>query len=220
VTEVAQNKPASFTDHLRIRFKGVLDPIGAFLIRLGLTPNAVTILGLVGNIIGAVVLATGHVSWGGLIILLAGPVDALDGTMARLKGEASPFGAFLDSVADRYSELIIYGGLLIYFIQTQNWQGMILVYFSAAGSVLVSYVKARAEGVGFTAKVGILTRVERYLVLAPALLFYQPIIGLWIIAILANFTAIQRIINVRQQAFTTRTDLKLSSKSRSDKQSN
>jgi CDP-diacylglycerol---glycerol-3-phosphate 3-phosphatidyltransferase len=195
-----KKKPATFTDFLRVQFKGILDPIGGFLNRLGLTPNAVTIFGLIGNFFGAYLLAVGQISWGGVVVLLMGPIDALDGTMARLRGEPTSFGGFIDSVTDRYSELVIYLGLIIHFLLLQNWLACALVYLAAAGSVLVSYVKARAETLGFEAKIGILTRVERFLVLAPLLVINQPIIALWIIAILANVTAIQRIWHVRCQA--------------------
>lgn len=163
-------------------------------------PNTITILGLVGNTAGAYLLAMGQTTWGGVVVLLMGPIDALDGTMARLRGEPTNFGAFVDSVTDRYSELVIFAGLMIYFIRQGNWLACTLVYLAAAGSILVSYVKARAEALGFEAKVGLLTRVERYLVLAPLLVINQPQIALWIIAILANFTAIQRILHVRAQA--------------------
>ncbi|MFN8386310.1 MAG: CDP-alcohol phosphatidyltransferase family protein [Anaerolineales bacterium] len=128
------------------------------------------------------------------------PVDALDGTMARLRGEPGDFGAFVDSVSDRYSELIIYGGLLYHFLSIGEPLGGMLTFIAAAGSVLVSYVKARAEGLGYGAKVGLLTRVERYLVLAPSLVFGKLYIGLGIIAVFANITAFQRIWHVRAQA--------------------
>jgi CDP-diacylglycerol--glycerol-3-phosphate 3-phosphatidyltransferase len=137
---------------------------------------------------------------GGILVLLMTPIDALDGTMARLRGESSDFGAFVDSVTDRYSELIIYGGLLYYFLTLGDPLGGLLVFGAAAGSVLVSYVKARAEGLGYEAKVGLLTRVERYIVLAPSLVFNQLFIGLAIIAVFANITALQRIWYVRRQA--------------------
>ena len=109
------NDPITLTDQLRKRFKHVLDPIGAFLNRLGLMPNTITIIGLVGNTIGAYFLWQGHMLIGGLVILAMGPVDALDGTMARLRGEPSDFGAFVDSVTDRYSELVIFLGLILYY---------------------------------------------------------------------------------------------------------
>jgi len=157
-------------------------------------------LGMIGNSIGAYFLARGELVTGGWLVVLMTPIDALDGTMARLRGESGDFGAFVDSVSDRYSELIIYGGLLYYFLTLGEPLGGLLVFGAAAGSVLVSYVKARAEGLGYQAKVGLLTRVERYLVLAPSLVFQQLHIGLAIIAVLANITALQRIWFVRRQA--------------------
>jgi len=190
----------TFSDYLRLWFKWVLDPLGRLFNSLGLTPNTMTMLGLIGNSAGAYFLARGDMLTGGILVLLMTPIDALDGTMARLRGESSDFGAFVDSVSDRYAELIIYGGLLYHFLSLGEPLGGMLVFGAAAGSVLVSYVKARAEGLGYEAKVGLLTRVERYLVLAPALVFNQLIIGLAIIALFANITALQRIWYVRRQA--------------------
>ena len=147
MAEEAANQKTSLTltDQMRVRFKGFVDPIGSFLNRLGLTPNTMTILGLIGNTVGAVFLALGQMTVGGLIILLMGPIDALDGTMARLRGEPSEFGAFVDSVTDRYSELVIFGGLLYFYAEQGEWLLAVLVYLSAAGSVLVSYTRARAQ---------------------------------------------------------------------------
>lgn len=193
------NNKITFTDRLRIIFKGILDPIGNFLNRIGLTPNTITLLGLAGTSVGAFVISQGQMTKGGFILLFSVLVDALDGTMARLRGESSDFGAFVDSVSDRYAEFITFGGLLYYFLSKGNYHGMIVTFAATAGSVLVSYVKARAEGLGFTAKVGILTRVERYLVLIPLLVFNQPYIAVLIIAILGNITAVQRILYVRIQ---------------------
>jgi len=124
----------------------------------------------------------------------------LDGTMARLRGESSDFGAYVDSVSDRYSELIIYGGLLYHFLTLGEPLGGMLTFGAAAGSVLVSYVKARAEGLGYEARVGLLTRAERYIVLAPALVFNFLYWGLGILAVGANITALQRIWYVRKHA--------------------
>jgi len=194
------SEPITLTDQLRKRFKHILDPIGAFLNRLGLMPNTITIIGLIGNTIGAYFLWQGQMLVGGLIILAMGPVDALDGTMARLRGEPSDFGGFVDSVTDRYSELVIFLGLLLYYNQQGDWVNTLGVYLAAAGSVLVSYVRARAQSLGYEAKVGILTRAERYAVLAPTLILNIPWLGVWIIAVLANITAMQRIIHVRRLA--------------------
>lgn len=197
---IEKKQTMTFTDQMRQRFKGILDPIASALNRAGLMPNTITLLGLVGNTVGAVLLALGYMTWGGIIILLMGPVDALDGTMARLRGEPTEFGAFVDSVTDRYSELVIFGGLLFFFATQGDLLYVVLVYLAAAGSVLVSYTRARAQSLGYETKIGMLTRMERYLVLTPGLVFNIPKVALWILAILANITAIQRIYDVRHKA--------------------
>lgn len=199
--ESASDPRPTLTDLMRVWFKGILDPVGAFLNRLGLAPNTLTLIGLAGNFIGAIFLAQGMLLVGGIIVLVMGPIDALDGTMARLRGESSDFGAFVDSVTDRYSELTILGGLLVYFLAQGDRLTSGLIFAAAAGSVLVSYVRARGEALGFRVKGGILTRVERYLVLGPSLVFGIPTIGIGIVAILANVTALQRILLVRRQAY-------------------
>lgn len=190
----------TFTDRLRVWFKWAIDPLALFFNRIGLTPNAMTLLGLAGNFAGAYFVARGHMTTGGLLMLVSTPFDALDGAMARLRGEANDWGAFVDSVTDRYGELAILGGLLYYFVGIGDSLAGIVTFAAAAGTVLVSYVKARAEALGFEAKVGWLTRAERYIVLAPALVFNRPTIAIWILALFANFTAFQRIYHVRAQA--------------------
>jgi len=185
---------------LRIRFRHILDPAGAFLNRLGIAPNTLTLAGMIGNFIGALFLARGNFLVGGIILLIMGPMDALDGTMARLRGEPTDFGAFVDSVTDRYSELFIFGGLLYHYLSVGEPVMGLLVFLAAAGSVMVSYVRARAQSLGYEAKRGILTRVERFLVLIPSLILGFPQAGLAIVAVLANITALQRIIIVRRQA--------------------
>ena len=198
--ESTQQGKITLTDALRVRFKNLLDAIGAFLNGLGITPNTLTISGLVGNLIGAYFLAIGSFMVGGLILLAMGAIDALDGTMARLRGEPSDFGAFVDSVTDRYSELVIYAGLLFYAVEELNLTLAMLVFAATAGSILVSYIRARAQSLGYEAKGGMLTRFERFIILVPSLIFGYPWIGVSIIAILANTTALQRIISVRRQA--------------------
>lgn len=190
----------TFTDRMRGWFRWLLLPIVRFLDRLGLRPNTVTLFGLIGTAAGAVLIAFGEMTWAGLLLLIMGPVDALDGTLARLRNEASAYGAFVDSVTDRYAELFIFFGFLIYYIQNADAGGVILAYLAAAGSVLVSYVKARADASQLDANVGLLTRVERYIVLIPGLVFNQPMAALVIIAVFANFTALQRIMRVRREA--------------------
>jgi len=193
------NQPQTFSDKLRLIFKNILDPIGRFLNRLGLTPNSITLLGLAGTMFGAFLISQGKMTMGGIVLLLFVLVDTLDGTMARLRGDPNDFGGFVDSVSDRYAEFITFGGLVYYFLSQENYLGVMVTFAATAGSVLVSYVKARAEGLGFTAKVGLLTRVERYIVLIPALIFNQPYLAVILIAVLGNITALQRIFYVRVQ---------------------
>jgi CDP-diacylglycerol---glycerol-3-phosphate 3-phosphatidyltransferase len=197
---LAKKPKPTFTDTLRVRFKGVIEPIARFLNGLGLHPNTATLIGLSGTILGSVFLAMGQITVGGLILLVFAPIDALDGTMARLRGEPSEFGAFVDSVTDRYAELFTFGGLILYFMQQNNWWGVGLSYLAAAGSILVSYIRARAQSVGYETKIGILSRVERYLVLIPCLIFNIPMVAVGVIALFANITALQRIWHVRSQA--------------------
>ena len=180
------NSKPTFTDRLRLIFKGILDPTGTFLNRLGLTPNAITLLGLAGTTVGAYLISQGKMTTGGIVLLLSVLVDALDGTMARLRGESSDFGGFVDSVSDRYAELITFGGLLYFFLSQEDYPGVMVTFAAASGSLLVSYIKARAEGLGFIAKVGILTRVERYIVLIPSLIFDQPFLAVILIAVLGD----------------------------------
>jgi len=184
--ESTQQEKITLTDALRARFKNILDSIGAFLNRLGITPNTLTISGLLGNLIGAYFLAIGSFMVGGFILLAMGAIDALDGTMARLRGEPSDFGAFVDSVTDRYSEFVIYAGLLFYAVNELNLTLAMLVFAATAGSILVSYIRARAQSLGYEAKGGMLTRFERFIILIPSLIFGYPWIGVSIIAILLS----------------------------------
>lgn len=196
---VEERRP-TLTELMRIWFRKSLDPVADFLNRLGLAPNTVTLIGLAGNLVGSLFLARGELTTGGILVLAMGPVDALDGTMARLRGERSDFGAFVDSVTDRYSELLIYAGLIAYYLQRGDSLMAAGVFAAWGGSVLVSYVKARGEALGFDVRGGLLTRLERYLVLGPSLVFGYPSLGILAVAIFANFTAFQRIYLVRRQA--------------------
>jgi CDP-diacylglycerol--glycerol-3-phosphate 3-phosphatidyltransferase len=200
VTQSSEKKPFILGDYLRVRFKKILDGIAGFLNRLGLMPNTITLLGLIGNFASAWLLATGHFMAGGLVVLFSGALDGLDGSMARLRKLPVEFGAFVDSVTDRYSELALFGGLLFYYLRQEDWQTVLGAYLAVSGSVLVSYIRARADAVGMDTKVGLATRFERYIVLVITLLFSIPQIGIWIIAVLANITALQRIFDVRRQA--------------------
>lgn len=195
-----ENKaPLTLTDRLRAIFKLPLERIGLALFDLGIRPNMITLFGLAGTLVGVVFVARGELMLGGFLILLMGPVDALDGAVARASGSASKFGAFLDSVTDRYIEAFIYGGLIYYFDSQQNAWGVLLSFAAMIGSVLVSYTRARAQSLGIETKVGILTRVERMVVIGPSIFFNIPLVGVGVVAVLANVTALQRIFHVKQQ---------------------
>jgi CDP-diacylglycerol---glycerol-3-phosphate 3-phosphatidyltransferase len=196
---IKKKERVTLTDFMRVRFKGTFDAIGGFLNRMGVLPIQMTYLGLLGHAAGAFFLMQGKMTWGGLIISLLAPVDALDGTMARLRGESSQWGAFVDSTVDRYSELFVFGALIYYFASHGDVMGSLMAFLAASGSVLVSYVRARAQSLGFDIKVGILSRFERYLILIPSLVFNVPIYGMAIIAVGAHITALQRIFAMRTE---------------------
>ena len=197
--ESARQSRPTLTDVLRGRFSGYLDPVCAFLNRMGIQPNTITLAGLAGNFLAAIFLAQGEFLVGGLLALVMGAMDALDGGMARQLGEPTDYGAFIDSVTDRYSELLLYGGLIMHYTNVGDQWVVLLIFLAAAGSVMVSYTRARAEGLGYEAKWGILTRAERFAVFVPSLILSIPVVGLILIAIFANITALQRIYVVRKQ---------------------
>ncbi len=201
----SKSRTRTVTDWFRGTFKGLVDPLADFFNRLGVHPNYMTVAGLVLNAVGGLLIATGNVSLGGVFILIGGPFDALDGTMARRLNQPTRFGAFVDSVTDRWSEMLILAGLLYYYLNSglpDAWLYCMLVFFATMGSVMVSYTKSRAESLGFDASVGVLTRLERYLIMAPALVLNLPWLALWVLAIFANFTALQRTWYVRRQAYS------------------
>lgn len=190
----------SLEEVLRKIVKTPLDAIASFLLRIRMQPNHITFLGLLGSIAAGVLIAFGHLLWAGLLAAIMAPLDAVDGAMARLKGSPTKFGSFFDSVIDRYDELFLLAGLTYHFIQQANTWGVMLTFGAAAGSVLVSYTRAKAEALGLNAKVGFMTRIERSIVLIIGLLVGKPLVSVGIIAILANITAIQRIASVWQQS--------------------
>jgi CDP-diacylglycerol--glycerol-3-phosphate 3-phosphatidyltransferase len=143
----------------------------------------------------AIVLARGYLVLGGFLIIGVAIFDAVDGTLARMMGRTSRFGAFLDSTLDRFSEAVIFLGLFIYFSgQGQDHQQeLLLIYATVVGSLMVSYARARAEGIGVPLKDGLFTRFERVFILVVGLLFGQLTLALWLLAIFSNLTAIQRM---------------------------
>jgi CDP-diacylglycerol--glycerol-3-phosphate 3-phosphatidyltransferase len=175
-----------------------LEPIARVFSQTSLSPNVVTIIGFVLMVGVAVVLARGHLILGGLLIIAAAIFDAVDGTLARMIGRTSRFGAFLDSTLDRFSEAIIYLGIFIHLSgQNQNLE-LILIYATVVGSLMVSYARARAEGIGLSLKDGLFTRFERVLLLVIGLIFNLLTPALWLLAIFTNLTAVQRMYLVWQ----------------------
>lgn len=170
-----------------------LEPLARFISRTGISPNVITFIGFLLMVGVAFVLAKGYLVLGGLLIIAAALFDAIDGTLARMMGRTSRFGAFLDSTLDRFSEAIIFLGLFIYLIGQDQKIELILIYATVVGSMMVSYARARAEGIGVPLKDGLFTRFERIFILVVGLLFNQLTLALWVLAIFTNLTAIQRM---------------------------
>ena len=174
-----------------------------------ITPNMLTLFGLVITSVGALLVATGQLLVGGIVLAFAGCFDIFDGALARAAGKVYRYGAFLDSTVDRYSEGVVYLGILIYFLDQHDGLRPIIVLIALAGSFLVSYVRARAQSLGFTCDVGILARPERVVIIVAGLLLeslgikiggWTPLtVALLVLAVGTNFTAVQRVWVVWQQ---------------------
>jgi CDP-diacylglycerol--glycerol-3-phosphate 3-phosphatidyltransferase len=178
----------------------ITDPIVRILGKSGITPNALTFINLALNIITAYVIATGHFLLGGVLVLVAGLFDLLDGALARFTKQTTRFGAILDSTADRISEAAILCGLLIWYIpQEEASLEIVLIFIVLIGSFLVSYIRARAEGLGWQCQVGLFTRAERVIVLAIALLVNQIFIALCVLAVFVYITVVQRLVYLWKQ---------------------
>src|SRR5579883_1667391 len=201
-----------FSRRIQQRARQFVASIMRPLARLGINPNVVTLLGLLLSIVTASVIASGYVGAGGALVLFAGIFDMFDGAIARVRNAATTFGAFLDSTLDRYSESIILGGLLFYALQRpglhealwpwaneQQWM-IVLVFVSAIGSLMVSYAKARAEGLGLECRTGLLARPERVVILAVGLLTGTTIWALMLLAVLSHVTTVERILHVWRSA--------------------
>ncbi|MFH1084837.1 MAG: CDP-alcohol phosphatidyltransferase family protein [Chloroflexota bacterium] len=188
-----------FTAWVRKISAGLLAAFGRVVVRLGISADALTVFGCLLNIGVGVVLATGRLRLGGLLLAPIAALDGLDGTVARQTGGATRFGAFLDSVLDRVSESAVLLGLGIWYMQQPGLIEEILVYAALVGSLLVSYTRARAEGLGLDCKVGLLTRVERCLLLIAALILKVVQPALWILAVGTLATTVHRILHVRAQ---------------------
>lgn len=182
-------------------FIRILSPLIGFLSQRGFSPTFFTIAGLIVTVFGAAAIMAGYVRPAGILILLGGLCDTLDGLIARTTGQASRFGALLDSSVDRYSEFITYLGLAAHFIGLEDYATLTCVLLALCGSFMVSYIRARAESLGFETKIGLLQRPERIVLIGLGALVHVTALQIvvWTIAVFANFTALQRIRWVAKQ---------------------
>jgi len=174
------------------------DPVVRPLLALRLRPTHLTVLGLGVSLLAAVSFARGRERGGAALLVLSGLFDFFDGSLARLSGQVTPFGAFLDSVIDRYSDLVVLTGILFLFIRVGRTREVLLTLLVLIGTVMVSYTKARAQASGVACEIGLMERPERQLVLIAGGLFHLMTPALWILALLVNVTAIQRILYTRR----------------------
>ena len=190
----------------------ISEPIVKFLAAMPISPNAITWLGFLLNVGAAVLIATGHLLAASLVVILAGLFDILDGALARRTNRITRFGGILDSTLDRLSEAALLIGILVLFLLTEEQSGtftliakewsILIVAIAMPGSLLVSYIRARAEAVGLDCQAGLFTRTERIIVLVLGLLLNQIVIALAIIVVLSFITVVHRLVYVWQQTKT------------------
>ena len=181
----------------------ITNPLMQVLSKSKLTPDMLTFTGLGISIGAAYFIAVGHFLFGGILILVSGLFDLLDGALARFTRQTTKFGAILDSTVDRISEAVLLCGLLIWYIPKGSILEILLIFAVLIGSFLVSYIRARAEGLGLECKVGLFTRAERIIVLAIGLLVGQVSIVLWILLVFVYVTTAQRLIYLRKETAKT-----------------
>lgn len=209
-----------YRDYLQRLIYKIIDPLVRRMVKVGITPNFITTVGFLFNLFAACVFiyagiyADWHdfkfIGWGGGIILFAGLFDMLDGRLARVGNMSSTFGALYDSVLDRYSELVIFFGICYYLVLQGYFFFSIISFIALIGSLMVSYVRARSEGLGVECKVGWMQRPERIVLISLGSLFcgifndctlfdsiYILVVPITIIAIFANITAFARIVHCR-----------------------
>jgi len=175
------------------------DPLVGVLSQSGIKPNALTSISLVPSIAAAYFIGTGHFLLGGALVLVSGLLDLLDGALARFTKQTTKFGAILDSTVDRVSEAAIFCGLLIWYVPKGATLEAAAIFAALIGSFLVSYIRARAEGLGLECRVGLFTRAERVIVLAIGLLVNQVFIALWVLIVFVYITIAQRLLYLWKQ---------------------
>lgn len=190
---------ASLAEIRRSIASRITDPIVGILSRSRIKPNALTFINLALNIVAAYVIASSHFILGGVLVLASGLFDLLDGALARLTGQTTSFGAILDSTVDRISEAAVLCGLLIWYIPKEAKIEIVLIFAVLIGSFLISYIRARAEGLGLQCQVGLFTRAERVIVLSIGLLVNQVFIALCVLAVFSYITVVQRLLYLWKQ---------------------
>jgi phosphatidylglycerophosphate synthase len=201
----------TISNQARDRIKAIFEPIALAMGRIGLTPDALTLIGFAITVSGALLVATGRWTLGGVIVFIGGAFDMFDGTLARATGKTSRLGAFLDSVFDRWGEAIVYVGIVAGAVLAGHHRVPILGAAAMAVSFMVSYTRARSEGLGFTpgrgmAAVGLMPREVRLVIVSVGLILTDPPdikaieYALIIIVVGATITTLQRILHVRAQA--------------------
>lgn len=183
----------------------LLDRIVSAIAATGVNPNLLTFLGMLVNLWAAVSFARGKVWLAAATIFLAGFLDILDGQVARREGRVTAFGAFFDSTLDRYSDMALYMGLLVYYAVNGRSSYVILAAVATAGSVMVSYTRARAESLIPTCKVGFMERPERLVLLILGGIFNRMAPVLWVISVISTITVIHRIVYTWQETRAGRT---------------
>src|ERR1039457_1232485 len=190
----------TFTRGIGVVFGAIIDRIVRWLALSKIHPNVLTFLGLVINIWAAWLFSQGRFVWAGVVVIGAGLFDMVDGRVARATKQVTLFGGFFDSVIDRYSDLALFMGLLVYYASINRFFYIVLTAIVMTGSVMVSYARARAECTIPQCKVGFLERPERIVLIIIGALFDRMAPVLWIIAILSNLTVVHRMIYTFQEA--------------------
>jgi len=186
--------------HYKASLTRLGDPVARALLRAHVRPNHLTLVGLGVSIVAAGALAQGRLRVGAVLLALAGLFDFFDGSLARLANSVSAFGAFLDSVADRYSDLVVLLGVVLYYHRAADTTGVFLTMLALVGTIMTSYTKARAQSIGVACEIGLIERPERLIVLIAGATFALLTPAVIALAVLTNLTALQRILYMRRAA--------------------
>lgn len=187
----------------RLRFRSFLAPLANVLSSGHVSPNTLTLVGFVPAVVAGYAFGKGMVRLGGVCVGLSGLFDLLDGLVAKVADRKTAFGALLDSTIDRYGEIAIFIGLAIHFKGTPSLYGVVI---ALGGSLMVSYLRARAEGLGFSCEVGMLQRPERLIIIMVGALLGASYLkwAVWVVAVMANLTAIERLFKLKEMMGTSK----------------